>query len=87
MQIPTEARTSGYLSTICAGKQLQGPLTVDWCKPEHDFMKESRSKGTDDSHHAEKGDGEQNSLERITIGHVSAASGLRGGWIPYGEYE
>lgn len=79
IQMPTEARTSGYLSTICAGKEWQGPLTIDRCKPENDFMKEPRSKGTDDAHHAEKSDGEQNSLERIAIAQVSAASGLRGG--------
>lgn len=75
------------LSTICAGNEWQGPLTIDWCEPENDFMKEPRSKGTDNAHHAEKRNGEQNCLERIAIGQVSASSGLRGGYIPYGEYE
>lgn len=36
-------------------------------------MKELGGKGADDAHHAEKSNGKQDSLERISIGHVSAA--------------
>lgn len=87
MQMPIEARTLGYLLTLCAGIPWQGALTIDWCKPENNSMKKPGSKGADDAHKAEKRNGKQDSLKRVTVGQVSASPGLKDGQIPYGEYE
>ena len=71
--MPTEARTSEYLLTSCTGRTWQGPLTIDWCKPENDSMEEPGGKGAYGAHHDEKSNGKQDCLKRVAVGQVSAA--------------
>lgn len=90
MQIATDARTvhpGQCLSPVTGGICL----TVDWCKPEDDFVQASGGEGAYNAHDAQEQDGEQDSLQRGPVeaewrSRQQAEEGQETKRDAYGEY-
>lgn len=64
------------MSTVIANKHDQ--LTVNWSKPEDDFVQSLSSKGADGTNEAKHKNGEENSLDWRSACSVSGDPGLNG---------